>query len=148
MRLILLETAIKEYGITEIPGDKSNPEINKYFDIIGHTWADDEVSWCSAYVNWVCKSQGFEYSNELVARSWLDMPHVTSSQVKPGDVVVFWRESINSWKGHVGFFIKKNKKGVYTLGGNQDNQVNIKPYPEYRILGYRRPRFLAAEEEL
>lgn len=148
MRLILLDTAIKEYGVREIPGDKSNPEINKYFDLIGHTWADDELAWCSAYVNWVCKSQGFEYSGKLNARSWLDIEgHVTSTQVKPGDIVIFWREDIMSWKGHVGFFIKKNKTGVYTLGGNQNNEVNIKPYPEYRILGYRRPRYLTGIEE-
>lgn len=148
MRLILLETAIKEYGVTEIPGNKSNPEINKYFNITGHTWADDELAWCSAYVNWVCKSQGFEYSGKLNARSWLDVgENVTNTQVKPGDIVVFWRENITSWKGHVGFFIKWNKNGIYTLGGNQNNQVNIKSYPGHRLLGFRRLKFLTGIEE-
>lgn len=140
MRLILLNRAIKEYGITEIPGDKSNPEINKYFDIIDHTWADDEVSWCSAYVNWVCKIEGFEYSNELTARSWLDFEEV--SDPGPGDIVVFWRENPNSWKGHVGFFTSNRNTLVYTLGGNQSNQVNIKGYPEERVLKYIRPKYI------
>lgn len=148
MRLILLDRAIKEYGVTEIPGDKSNPEINKYFDLIGHTWADDEIAWCGAFVNWVCKSEGFEYTGKLTARSWLDLDgHVTSTQVKPGDLVIFWRDNINSWKGHVGFFVKKNKDGVYCLGGNQNNQVNIKVYPEHTVLGYRRPKYLVQNED-
>ncbi len=40
-----------------------------------------------------------------------------------GDVVVFWRERRDSWKGHVGFFHGFSQDGtrVYCLGGNQGN---------------------------
>jgi hypothetical protein len=57
-----------------------------------------------------------------------------------GDIVVFWRESIKSWKGHVGFYIREKDGWIYTLGGNQANQVKISAYPKSRVLSYRRLR--------
>jgi peptidoglycan hydrolase-like protein with peptidoglycan-binding domain len=59
---------------------------------------------------------------------------------EPGDVVVYWRESINSWKGHVGIFMGFSKDGslVYTLGGNQGNAVSISAYKADEVLGFRR----------
>ena len=97
----------------------------------------DETAWCSAFVNWVAKTSGYEYSGKLNARSWLN---VGESMVKPdiGDVVVFWRESPESWKGHVAFFIKETKGYVYVLGGNQGNKVCIQAYPKNRVLDYKK----------
>ena len=137
MNAELVKVAAGEYGVNEIPGDKSNPDINKYFDIIGHTWADDEVAWCSAFVNWVAKSTNHEYSGELTARSWLSKGHKVE-QPEPGDLVIYWRESPASWKGHVGFFFNRVDSHIWTLGGNQDNMVKVTPYPDYRLLGFRR----------
>lgn len=138
-RLILLDRAISQLGIKEIPGDKSNPEINKYFDIINQKWADDEVAWCSAFVNWVCKIEDFEYTGKLNARSWLQ--YETVFNPKPGHIVVFWRESPNSWKGHVGFFLHEYNDFIYCLGGNQSNEVCIKVYSKKRVLKYVIPPF-------
>ena len=56
---------------------------------------------------------------------------------KPGDMVVFWRESRKSWKGHIAMYIRETETHVYVLGGNQNNQVKISAYPKYRVLGYR-----------
>jgi len=144
MRLLILNRALKEYGIKEIPGDKSEPEINKYFDIINQEWADDEIAWCGAFINWVCKIEGFEYTNKLDARSWLGLENKISDP-KPGHIVIFWREDPNSWKGHVGIFIAKRNGYIYCLGGNQSNKVQISAYPEDRVLGYREPKFIGYE---
>ena len=135
----ILDLAFSQYGISEIPGKgKNNPEIMKYFDIIGHKWVtEDETAWCSAFVNWVCKMAGTEYTGELNAKSWLkkgikiDFPQI-------GDVVIIWRESMNSWKGHVGFYIKSNNDYIWILGGNQSNKVKISAYPKFKLLSYRR----------
>lgn len=145
MRLILIEKALSQYGITEIKGDKSNPEINKYFNEIGQTWADDEVSWCSAFVNWVCKTENFEYSGKLTARSWLDIG-TTIITPKLGNIVILWREDPDSWKGHVGFFVREDKNNIWVLGGNQSNTVNISSYPKERLLKYIKPNFIADEK--
>ena len=70
------------------------------------------------------------------ARSWLKVGQRVSKP-KLGDVVIFWRDNPNSWKGHVAFFVRETKNWVYVLGGNQNNQVKISAYPKHRLLQYR-----------
>ncbi|MGJ3234366.1 hypothetical protein [Marivirga sp.] len=59
---------------------------------------------------------------------------------KPRDVVIFCRESPQSWKGHVGFFFgySQDASRVYCLGGNQGNQVSISAFDTNTVLGFRR----------
>ena len=135
----LLNIALTQYGLKEVAGEENNPEIMKYFKEIGHTWVqNDETAWCSAFVNWCAKKAGKEYSGKLNARSWLKVGQEITDPV-PGDIVILWREKKDSWKGHVGFFIRKNEEAVWILGGNQGiGQVNIKPYSLHRVLDYRR----------
>lgn len=134
----IINKALSEYGVKEIVGSKDNLRIVKYFNDIGFDGAKlkDETAWCSAFANWVAKTSGYEYSGALTARSWLRTGTSTASPTI-GDIVVFWRESPKSWKGHVGFFIKETKRFVYVLGGNQRNMVCVKAYPKYRLLDYR-----------
>lgn len=133
-----LEIALKQYGTWEWKGEKHNPEVLKYFKEIGHSWVkDDETAWCSAFINWVCKKANLDFTGKLNARSWLNIGKKINKP-EPGDIVVFWRESKSSWKGHVGLFINQTDDFIYVLGGNQSNQVNIKPYHKNRLLSYRR----------
>ena len=136
----IIEIALSQYGIKEIPGEEHNPEILKYFDEIGHAWIDDdETAWCSAYVNWVVQKAGYENSGKLNARSWLDVGKTISTDpAQLGDIVIFWRVKPNSWQGHVGFYINEDAYNYYILGGNQSNKVCIKPYDKGRLLGIRR----------
>ncbi len=82
-----------------------------------------------------------ETTKKANARSWL---HVGVSVVdpEPGDVVIFWRESPNSYKGHVGIFMgySQDKTRIYTLGGNQGNMVSQSAYSASQLLGFRRLR--------
>ena len=135
----LINVALKEFGIKEIVGrNQHNLRIVNYFKEIGHSWVkDDETAWCSAFANYVALKAGKERSGKLNARSWLKVGQRVT-QPKIGDVVVFWRESPQSWKGHVAFFIRETKNWVYVLGGNQNNQVKISAYPKSRLLQYRR----------
>ncbi len=134
-----LKKALSQYNIREIVGKRDNPEVLKYFDALGYKGSKlkDETAWCSAFVNWCCKEAGLPYSGKLTARSWLKVG-MQVKKPKIGDIVIFWRESRQSWKGHVGFFIRETKNYIYVLGGNQSNKVCIKPYPKYRLLEYRR----------
>lgn len=135
----ILIKALSQVGIKEIVGKEDNPEVLKYFKILGHGSLKDETSWCSAFANWVCIEADVEHSGKLDARSWLKVGHKIDDP-DIGDIVVFWRESPNSWKGHVGFFIREQFGWIYVLGGNQNNQVSISAYPKNRLLGYRRPK--------
>lgn len=138
----LIERALQEYGITEYAGAKHHPRILEYFAMIGHKYVKtDETAWCCAFVNFIAKIGGYEYSDKLYARSWLHFGKRSTHAPQLGDIVVFWREKRSGWKGHVGFFIRYSDDGkqIYVLGGNQNNSVCIKPYPTSRLLGVRRP---------
>lgn len=135
----VINIALSQYGVTEVAGENHNPIILNYFDRIGHSWVEtDETAWCSAFANWVALEAGMFHSKKLTARSWLKVGKEINEPAT-GDVVVFWRSKRNSWKGHVAFFIgySEDKKYIYCLGGNQNNQINIKAYPAYRLLGFR-----------
>lgn len=70
------------------------------------------------------------------ARSWQHYAN-ESKDPKEGDIVVMWRESVSSWKGHVGFLVKKGLTFVSVLGGNQTDKVCIQDFSKIRILSYR-----------
>ena len=40
-----------------------------------------------------------------------------------GTVMVFWRESLASGKGHVGFYVGEDDEAYQILGGNQSDKV-------------------------
>ena len=133
-----LRYALSQVGIKEIVGREHNPEVLKYFHETGHTWVkDDETSWCSAFVNWCAKMSNLPYSGKLTARSWLRKGKEVFNPVT-GDIVVLWRESVDSWKGHVGIFIREQGNYIYILGGNQKNSVCIQAYQKRQLLQYRR----------
>lgn len=133
-----IELAFTQYGVREISGKEDNPEVLKYFNEIGFDGKKlkDETAWCAAFANWCLKNTGHTGTGKLNARSFLKVGSETTTPVY-GDIVVFWRESPKSWKGHVAFFIRETKNWVYVLGGNQNNQVNIKAYRKNRVLQYR-----------
>ncbi len=138
----LLNIATAEIGVKEVPGKKSNPKILQYAKDCGFTnYTNDDAAWCSLFMNWVAYKAGLERSNKLSARSWLNVG-IPIENPEPGDVVIFWRESRESWKGHVGIFtgFSPNSSRIYCLGGNQGNQVSVTAKSMDRILGYRRLR--------
>jgi len=139
MNTNLINTALSQYGIKEIEGSQDNPEVLKYFDAMGLDGKQlkDETSWCSAFVNWVAIQSGVDRSNKLTARSWLNVGNHVDEPII-GDVVIFWRESKDSWKGHVAFFIRATDNFIYVLGGNQSNEVKIAAYHKEQLLQYRR----------
>lgn len=131
--------AQSEIGTKEIPGEEDNPAIVAYFADAGFSGIkDDETAWCMAAVNsWVERS-GKSGTKSLAARSALKWGKKLKKP-KKGCVTVLWRDSPNSWKGHVGLYVKEDKKYVYLLGGNQRNEVNVSRYPKSRVLGHRWP---------
>ncbi len=136
----LLKIAFNELGTEEIIGNEHNPEILKYASETGIAGiTTDEIPWCSTFINWVAWKAGLQQSKKANARSWLNVGIKTTSP-EPGDIVVFWRESPQSWKGHVGIFLgfSLNNKRVYCLGGNQGNRVSVSAYRANNVLSFQR----------
>jgi len=135
----VLHTAVEEYGVENFE-KSNNPEVIKYFKETGFGYIKtDETNWCAAFVNYCVKQNGYKYPHSLTARSWLGQGKKVTDP-KTGDIIIFWREKKNGWKGHVAFFVQADKeKGlIYCYGGNQDGKVCVKAYPEERVLAYRR----------
>ena len=129
-----------ELGVTEIGGSSHNARIVEYHQATSLGATSDETSWCSSFANWAMKSAGMTGTNMANARSWLNWGQPVDTP-QYGTVVVFWRESQNSWKGHVGFFDSMSGNYLRILGGNQGSPGSVK-YSNYgtsQLLGYRQP---------
>ena len=146
------QSALGYKDLKEYPGSQHNPEIIKFFADSGHNWVqDDETAWCAAFVGSVLAQCGISGTNKLNARSYLKWGNsVDINNAKQGDVVVFWRGSKDSWKGHVAFYSEHDANNVYVLGGNQGNAVSIQSYPLSRLLDVRsmaQPRTSVAQSK-
>lgn len=135
----LQRIAESQLGVEENTStSEHNPRILSYAREIGYGGVqDDETAWCSIFANWCALKAGLPYSGKLNARSWLDVG-TSTTQPQPGDVVVFWRDSPNSWTGHVAFYVGHGNGVINVLGGNQANRVCVMAYRSDRLLGYRR----------
>ena len=136
----LIREASVFFGLQEIPGDQHQQQILTFFKETGHKdIRTDEDAWCSAFVAYCAKKSGLTYSKKATAKSWLNVGKAVTDP-QPGDLVVFWREDPNSWKGHVAIYLGKDENAheVICLGGNQNDEVNVSSYSEANVLGYRR----------
>ena len=119
----VLAIATAEIGTKEKPGTASNPRILEYHQATSLKAAQDEVAWCSAFVNWVLKEAGIPGTNSSMARSFLKWGSPLKSPV-PGCVVVLKRGKAPF--GHVALFVRWVKAGfIEVLGGNQSDQVKL-----------------------
>lgn len=138
-------------GIAEMPGALNNPAIVAMLQFVDKSVSTDEVPWCSAFVNAVCKICGLPRSGSLAARSWLQVGRVvTIDAAAPGwDVVILKRGAgkqpgpeVTRAPGHVGFFAGLDTSAggerLHVLGGNQGNRVSLASFPAAQLLGIRR----------
>jgi uncharacterized protein (TIGR02594 family) len=130
-----LGVAFAEVGVSEyLEVGKSNPRIELYQKTTQRgSMINDDVPWCSSFVNWVLKSSGINGTGSAWARSFLNWGKPLK-EYQYGCIVVFSR---GKNMGHVGFAVGKKVGFIKVLGGNQDNKVCEKWYPSWRVLGYR-----------
>jgi len=141
------DLASRFIGTKEIAGTASNPLVLAMLRL-DNTWPDDdEVPWCSAFVNFVAWMLRLPRSKSLAARSWLQVGKAVEKALAiPGyDVVILQRgdgaqpgAEVISAPGHVGFFAGDDRTNVHIVGGNQNNSVSVEAFPVTRILGIRR----------
>src|SRR5210317_324983 len=98
----IIKIAAGELGVQEIEGAAHEKRILLYSSESGiKNVKDDETAWCSIFINWCCFKAGLQRTNSAMARSWETVGKPVDDP-RPGDIVIFWREKPNSWKGHVG----------------------------------------------
>lgn len=148
MNITAYDIAQRFIGIREVPGSQDNPAILAMLKLDASWPGNDEVPWCSAFVNYVAWLLRLPRSKSLRARSWLQVgTAITKSDATPGfDVVVLQRgggsqpgPDVIDAPGHVGFFAGFEPSGrIAVLGGNQSNSVSVATYAANRLLGLRR----------
>lgn len=142
MTITPLSIAKNLMGVAEVPGPGSNHLIMWMLNLDNDWPTNDDVPWCSGFVNGVALLCGCPRSRSLAARSWLTVGReITTAELTPGfDLVVLSRGN-NPTAGHVGFFDGWDDfrpRNVILVGGNQGNKVSRAPFMADRIIGCRR----------
>jgi uncharacterized protein (TIGR02594 family) len=135
-----MQEAIRLIGLTEVRGPGSNPVLIDFGMALELDYKNDDTPWCGLFV---AHCIGSSLPNEalpttpLLARAWRKFGISCAPQL--GAVLVFWRESPNSSKGHVGFYHGEDASHYHVLGGNQSDAVNVRRIERSRFLSARWP---------
>lgn len=118
----------------EIGGNNRGPFVRKYLAPAG---VEEGNSWCASFVSWcfLQASDGdeakmpFAYTpgarsllGEFKRKGWAHAPG-SGYLPQPGDVVVWWRVSLQGWLGHTGFVHSLKDGMLYTIEGNRSPRV-------------------------
>lgn len=133
-----LSIAEREIGVSEKSGKDHEARIVEYHKTTLLKANEDEIPWCSSFVNWCMYKAKIYRTDSAAARSWLKWG-VNLLIPAFGCVTVLSRGD-NPASGHVGFYVGSTTSDtIRILGGNQDNKVSIKNFPKSRVLAYRWP---------
>lgn len=108
----------------EFLGKLDNPVILDWADDLDIHYPGDEVPWCGLFVGHCINGTLPEETlptNLLSALAWKNFGNDISPRY--GAIMVFWRISDHSGKGHVGFYTGEDDDAYRILGGNQSNSV-------------------------
>jgi len=129
-----MKIAEGEKGIKEIKGiSVHTPRILEYHALTTLKAKQDEVPWCSSFVNWVMNKAGYPITKSAAAKSWIKWGKEVPLQF--GAIIVLKRTGGH----HVGFYTGETKNGIYLLGGNQSDAVNVKLFNKSLLLAARMP---------
>jgi uncharacterized protein (TIGR02594 family) len=134
------QLALHEIGFHET-GD--NQGIDRYVQM-AHCGADGEP-WCAIFANAMLEQAGVLGTRSPSSQSFRNDPNfVQLSGPALGAITVYWRGTPNSGLGHVGFYRGEDSSRVWTLGGNEDDMVQIEALPKssgsFGLVGYWWPR--------
>lgn len=144
MTMPWLQEAFNLLGTDEVPGQGSNQAILGWADNLEIDFDGDDIPWCGLFVAHCLGSQLPEeplVGIPLRARAWEPFGRECVPP-QPGALMVFWRQSQASGKGHVGFYWgedQENGGNYHVLGGNQGDAVTIRRFPKRRFLTARWP---------
>jgi uncharacterized protein (TIGR02594 family) len=128
-------------GTKEGRGSKDNPEILDWAKDLDIQYPSDDIAWCGLFVGHCIGAtlpQEPLPANPLGARQWERFGDSTEPRV--GAVMVFWRKSLQSGLGHVGFYVGEDHDGYQILGGNQSDSVSLMWLNKDRFLSAHWPR--------
>lgn len=128
-KALAIAIAELEAGAKEIGGNNRGKWVRKYFK---ETGLPEGNPWCAAFASWCLFSACGEDKSKMplpylagarnIFRAGRDKGwNVTDP--KPGDLIIWWRESLHSGKGHIGYVEAVKDGFVYTVEGNKTPKV-------------------------
>lgn len=137
--------ALKEVGQHELPENRG-PVVRKYI-ALSHCGEEGEP-WCAIFANAALEANGVKGTRSPGSQSFRSSPDfVRLAGPAKGALAVFWRTSLHSGLGHVGFYVSETPGYVNTLGGNEQDAVRIellaKAGAHFGLIGYWWPKAVA-----
>jgi uncharacterized protein (TIGR02594 family) len=126
-------------GVKEARGTADNAAIRTWAaeegGEIAKVYRHDSIPWCSLYANMVLTKVGLKGTETLWALDWANW-----GQKLPGPAVGAFAPMKRQGGGHIAIVVGRDQHGnLMCLGGNQEDAVNIKPFPADRPLSFRWP---------
>jgi uncharacterized protein (TIGR02594 family) len=125
-----LEIARAESGVAEDPRPgQHNRRILDYHATTSYRAQEDEVPWCSSFVNWCLRQASRPGTDSAAAKSWLEWgreleaPRVGAIAVVRQRSAALDRATGSASGYHVAFWISQDASHVVLLGGNQSDRV-------------------------
>lgn len=122
----------------ERPGEANNLAILAWAKeeggSISKTYKKDSIPWCALFINHILTKQGLKGTETLWALDWSTnlkkWPHLKLQGPAVGAIAAMKR----SGGGHVIAVVGKDQHGnIMGLGGNQADEVSIRPFPLSRL---------------
>lgn len=134
----IYDHALRDSGLQEVPGPKSNPRISQAI-VVAAKWLDPDDSktaWCGCVRGlWGLETGTGVPSEHYRAASWAKWGYeVDWTKVKTGDTVVMKRPGGN----HVGLYVRHNATHVWVFGGNQADACNVTRFKRELVTNLRR----------
>lgn len=143
--LVWYKEALRLMGTREGPGNANNQVILDWAADLDIAYPEDSIAWCGLFVaHCVGSTLPDEVlpSNPLGARDWAAFGKACNPVM--GSILVFWRKSLQSGLGHVGFYYGEDATTYYVLGGNQSDKVCVARVSKDRFLKARQPATVGA----
>ncbi len=132
----VFDTAMKEIPTYKMPG-KEDERVKQYVQETSNDFVTyNQDGWCSPFVAWCLKQNGYEYANSNTYEEWQFVSTRTENPVL-GDIVII--------PGHIALFagwldLPGYGKAVLILGGNQASRVCVLPVGAGNVLYFMEPR--------
>jgi len=130
-----LRWARREIGIREIVGPRHAARVLEYWSLgkVPLGVNDDETPWCAAFVCAALESNGTRSARTARARGSEAGKHFARCDARAGAIIVLSSDR-GTASGHVGFLEGVSPGKLHILGGNQNNQVSVAPFPASRLV--------------
>lgn len=134
----MLNALLDIYGVTEVPGEKDNPQIIQWAKELGlKDYTHDSIAWCGLTMAHAAQVAGKPIpSQPLWALNWAKFGTPVSEPML-GDVLTFKRDG----GGHVSMYVGEDKDAYHCLGGNQGDTVKIIRIAKSRLYKAVRPPY-------